>query len=55
MGAEARNSSASGAADAMQFMAMAGWKTGDMLNGISGYHESGSRIFSEPGDYIPIS
>ena len=35
MGAKTKFS-ASEAASAMEYMAMAGWKTGDMLNGIEG-------------------
>ena len=41
--------SATEAADAMNYMAMAGWKTEDMLSGIEGVIISGCGIPGRPG------
>lgn len=42
--------SATEAADAMNYMAMAGWKTGDMLNGIEGIMNLAAASGRKPGN-----
>ena len=49
MGAKTKFS-ATESAEAFQYMAMAGWKTGDMLDGIEAYYEFGSSL----GKILPL-
>lgn len=44
--------SASEAADAMNYMAMAGWKTGDMLEGIEGIMNLAARLRRRPRHHL---
>lgn len=44
--------SASEAAEAMNYMAMAGWKTGDMLDGIEGIMNLAAAFRGGSGDYF---